>query len=149
MDEFELIRRYFDRPGPTAGVALGIGDDGAVIEPTPGHQQVVVIDTLVEGVHFPNDFNPSDTGYRAVAVNLSDIAAMGAIPRFMTLALTVPEANPEWLGPFAEGLHAAATEFDVALVGGDTTAADRVVVTVQITGEIETGCALTRSGAEG
>ena len=90
-------------------------------------------------MHFPEHFNPADIGYRAVAVNLSDIAAMGAVPRFMTLALSLPEANAEWLEAFAEGLLAAATEFDVALVGGDTTAADRIVVTVQMTGEIESG----------
>ncbi len=147
MDEFELIRRFFTRPGANAGVAIGVGDDGAVLEPTPGLHQVSVIDTLVEGVHFPNGYNAIDVGYRAVAVNLSDIAAMGAVPRWMTLALTMPAANAEWLEAFAEGLYTAAREFGVALVGGDTTSSDRVVVTVQVTGEIKPGEAITRRGA--
>ena len=147
MDEFELIRRYFQSEDPVDGVVLGIGDDGAVVAPTPGLEQVVVVDTLVEGVHFPEAFNPADIGYRVAAVNLSDIAAMGAVPRFMTLALSMPHADPEWLGAFAGGLRTAAKEFDVALIGGDTTSCDRVVVTVQVTGEIEAGKAIKRSGA--
>ncbi len=147
MDEFELIRRYFGRAGQQDGVVVGVGDDGAVLEPTPGKHQVTVIDTLVEGVHYPRDMNPADVGYRAVAVNLSDIAAMGARPRWMTLALSLATANAPWLDAFAEGLYAAAAEHDVALVGGDTTSAPQVVVSVQITGEIEPGRALLRSGA--
>lgn len=147
MDEFELINRYFTGAGGTAGVVTGIGDDGAVLEPAAGRQQVTVVDTQVEGVHFPHDFNPSDIGYRAVAVNLSDIAAMGAVPRWMTLALSLPGADPDWLGAFAEGLHAAAGEFGVALVGGDTTSAPLVVTTVQITGDVLPGKAILRSGA--
>ncbi len=147
MDEFELIRRYFGRAGQQDGVVVGVGDDGAVLEPTPGKHQVTVIDTLVEGVHYPRDMNPADVGYRAVAVNLSDIAAMGARPRWMTLALSLATANAPWLDAFAEGLYAAAAEHDLALVGGDTTSAPQVVVSVQITGEIEPGRALLRSGA--
>ena len=148
MDEFELIRRYFDRAATADGVVLGIGDDGAVIEPAPGLQQVQVIDTLVEGVHFPQNFNPTDLGYRVVAVNLSDIAAMGAEPRWMTLALTLTSADDEWLTGFAEGLHGAAVEFGVALIGGDTTSGQRIVATVHVTGEVEPGKALTRAGAK-
>ena len=148
MDEFELIRRYFMRPGADPGVVLGVGDDGAVLEPTPGLHQVSVIDTMVEGVHFPEAYNAIDVGYRVVAVNLSDIAAMGAIPRWMTLALSMPAADRDWLEAFAEGLYTAAREFGVALVGGDTTSADQLVLTVQLTGEVEPGMALTRSGAE-
>jgi len=147
MDEFELIRRFFARPGSAAGVVIGIGDDGAVCEPTPGCHQVNVVDTLVEGVHFPTGYNPTDIGYRVVAVNLSDIAAMGATPRWMTLALSMPSADEAWLESFAEGLHTAASEFDVALVGGDTTSAPQVVATVQIIGDVEPGMALRRSGA--
>lgn len=147
MDEFELIRRYFERATEANGVVVGIGDDGAVITPAPGREQVVVIDTLVEGVHFPKKFNPADIGYRAVAVNLSDIAAMGATPRWMTLALSMPSADEAWLTAFAEGLHYAAYEYGVTLIGGDTTSAPQVVVTVQITGDVETGRALRRSGA--
>jgi thiamine-monophosphate kinase len=148
MNEFELIRRYFMRPGADPGVVLGVGDDGAVLEPTPGLHQVSVIDTMVEGVHFPRGYNAIDIGYRIVAVNLSDIAAMGATPRWMTLALSMPSADRDWLEAFAEGLYTAAREFGVALVGGDTTSADCVVATVQLTGEVEPGKALTRSGAE-
>ena len=147
MDEFELIRRYFDRDGEVAGVSTGIGDDGAVLTPDPGLQQIQVIDTLIEGVHFPGNTDPVDIAYRAVAVNLSDIAAMGGRPRWMTLALTLSDANEQWVKAFAKGLFAAADEYDVALVGGDTTNGPTVTVTVTITGEVEHGEALLRSGA--
>ena len=148
MDEFELIRRYFKRNNDAYGVVTGIGDDGAVLAPDTAQQQVQVIDTLVEGVHFPHDTDPSDIAYRAVAVNLSDIAAMGARPRWMTLALTLPNVDEQWVESFAAGLFEAADEFDVALVGGDTTAGLAVVVTVSITGDVRPGAALLRSGAE-
>ena len=148
VDEFELIERFFNRRVSSPGVAVGIGDDGAVLQPSPGHDQVQVIDTLVEGVHFPADSQAEDIAYRAVAVNLSDIAAMGARPCWMTLALTMPPKNDQWLAGFASGLFAAAGEFDVALVGGDTTSGDAVVATVHITGEVQSGKALLRSGAK-
>ena len=152
VDEFALIRRYFDRAkdatGHRTGVVKGIGDDGAVLAPSPGTELISVIDTLVEGVHFPSGFNPADIGYRAVAVNLSDIAAMGAEPRWMTLALSMQTASDEWLAAFSEGMFAAAAEFDVALVGGDTTHASQVVATVQINGEVAAGKAILRSGAQ-
>lgn len=147
VDEFALIRRYFARPGAAPGVTTGIGDDGAVLQPDPGRELVVVIDTLVSGVHFPDGIDPFDIGYRAVAVNLSDIAAMGGRPRWMTLALTLPVADEDWLERFAEGLHAAAAEHAVSLVGGDTTYGKTLVVSVQITGDVPTGKALLRSGA--
>ena len=152
MDEFELIRRYFDRPvtspGATQGVVKGVGDDGAILVPTAGFELVQVIDSLVEGVHFLVDADPSDIGYRVVAVNLSDIAAMGARPRWMTLALTLSGQDPHWIEQFAAGLHTAADEFDVVLVGGDITSGAAVVATVAITGEVEQGKALLRSGAQ-
>ena len=147
MDEFAIIGRYFTRHAEAPGVAVGIGDDGAILEPTPGLQQVQVIDTLVEGVHFPSNMAAADVGYRAVAVNLSDVAAMGAIPRWMTLALTLWDKDEQWVEAFAEGLFDAASEHDVALVGGDTTQGDAVVTSVHITGEVEPGKALLRSGA--
>jgi len=147
VDEFALIRRYFDRAIQATGVSTGIGDDGAVLVPTPGNELVMVMDTLVEDVHFPSGTDPADIGYRAVAVNLSDIAAMGATPRWMTLALSLQTANEEWLELFSEGMFAAAAEYDVALVGGDTTHANQVVVTVQISGEVAAGAAILRSGA--
>ena len=147
VDEFALIRRYFDRAIQATGVRTGIGDDGAVLIPTPGNELVTVMDTLVEDVHFPSGSNPADIGYRVVAVNLSDIAAMGATPRWMTLALSLQSANEEWLELFSEGMFAAAAEYDVALVGGDTTHANQIVATVQITGEVASGGAILRSGA--
>lgn len=147
MDEFELIRRFFVREGDARGVVTGIGDDGAVLAPRPGHELVTVVDTLVQGVHFPVDIDAADLGYRVVAVNLSDIAAMGAVPRWMTLALTLHSPDAGWLAGFANGLFEAADRHDVALVGGDTTSGDTVVATVQIMGEVEQGAALLRSGA--
>ncbi len=148
MDEFELIRRYFTRAAQAARVIVGIGDDGAILEPTPGMQQVQAIDTLVEGVHFPADANPADIGYRVVAVNVSDIASMGAVPRWMTLALTLSDKDESWVADFATGLYEAASDFGVELVGGDTTSGDVAVATVHVTGEVEEGRALLRSGAQ-
>ncbi len=147
MDEFGIIQRYFTRDARSPGVVVGIGDDGAVLAPTPGLQQVQVIDTLVEGVHFPSNMAAADVGYRTVAVNLSDIAAMGAVPRWMTLALTLWDKDERWVEEFAEGLFAAASEHDVALVGGDTTQGDVVVATVHVTGEVAGDEVLLRSGA--
>jgi len=147
VDEFELIQRFFVRADEARGVTTGIGDDGAVLKPDPGCELISVIDTLVASVHFPNDINAADLGYRVVAVNLSDIAAMGGRPRWMTLALTMTESNEIWLSEFAEGLHRAAAEHDVSLVGGDTTQGDDIVVSVQITGDVAEGAAILRSGA--
>ncbi|NNL62939.1 MAG: thiamine-phosphate kinase [Woeseiaceae bacterium] len=147
MDEFGIIRRFFTREPGAAGVVVGIGDDGAVVEPTPGLQQVQVIDTLVEGVHFPSNMPAADVGYRAVAVNLSDIASMGARPRWMTLALTLRDKDESWIEAFANGLFDAAGEYDVALIGGDTTRGDEVVASVHISGEVAADDVLLRSGA--
>ena len=147
MDEFELIRRYFARDAQASDVIVGIGDDGAVLELAPGIQQVQVIDTMVEGVHFPSDMAAADVGYRVVAVNLSDIAAMGAKPRWMTLALTLADQDESWVDQFAAGLFDAAREYDVELVGGDTTSGKVIVATVHMTGVVEEGAALLRSGA--
>jgi len=146
VDEFELIRRFFSRDVQATDV--GVGDDGAVITPTAGTQQVQVIDTLVEGVHFPANITAADVGYRSVAVNLSDVAAMGARPRWMTLALTLWDKDELWVEDFAAGLFAAADEHGVVLVGGDTTQGDSVVVSINVTAEVETNSALLRSGAQ-
>ena len=97
MDEFELIRRFFSRSADSASVVTGVGDDGAVIRPAEGKELVTVIDTMVAGTHFPATMGAGDIGYRIVAVNLSDIAAMGAEPRWMTLALTLAESEPQRL----------------------------------------------------
>jgi thiamine-monophosphate kinase len=147
VDEFGIIRRYFTRDASRPGVVVGVGDDGAILEPTPGLLQVQVIDTLVEGTHFHSNMDAADIGYRVVAVNLSDIAAMGATPRWMTLALTLWDKDEQWVEDFATGLFAAAAEHGVALVGGDTTAGDAVVASIHMTGEVEPGKALLRSDA--
>jgi len=147
VDEFALIRRYFDRKVGAPDIVAGIGDDGAIVEPARGKHQVQVIDTLVEGVHFPLAASAADIGYRVVAVNLSDIAAMGARPRWMTLALTLPQKDDSWIEAFAAGLFEAAAEHDVTLIGGDTTSGGAVVATVHMTGDVDPYKALRRSGA--
>lgn len=148
MDEFALIRRCFTRDGLSPDIIVGVGDDGAVLEPATGTQQVQVIDTLVDGVHFPPGTAAADIGYRIVAVNLSDLAAMGAKPRWMTLALTLSGEDEGWVSEFAAGLFEAANEHDVALVGGDTTRGETLVATVHMTGEVREGAALLRQGAQ-
>ncbi len=147
VDEFDLIRRYFVREDNGPGVRVGIGDDGAVLQAQAGRELVTVIDTLVEDVHFPTGVHPRNLGYRVVAVNLSDIAAMSARPLWMTLALTIPASEESWLAEFAAGLHEAAAEYAVSLVGGDTTRGESIVVTVQVTGDVAEGAAVLRSGA--
>ncbi len=147
VDEFELIRRHFVRDSAAGDVVLGIGDDGAVLRPPPGKELVAVIDTLVETVHFTQGFDAADLGFRAVAVNLSDIAAMGAEPRWMTLALTLSRADDDWLAGFAQGLRDAADPYAARLVGGDTTRGETIVVTVHVTGFVDAGSAILRSGA--
>lgn len=142
--EFDLIRRFFVRPSP--GALLGVGDDAALLQPTPGMQLAVSADTLVAGRHFFHDADPFQLGYKCLAVNLSDMAAMGASPRWATLALTLPDAAEDWLAPFAEGLFGIAREYGVDLVGGDTTKGP-LTVSIQIIGEVPAGEALCRSGA--
>lgn len=148
MDEFEIIRRYFTRDTDGEDIRVGIGDDGAVLKPSPDRELVSVVDTLVFGVHYPAILPAADVGYRAVAVNLSDIAAMGARPRWMTLAVTLADSDPAWLEDFARGLFEAADEHELALVGGDTTRGSETVVSVNIIGDVEPGKALTRAGAK-
>jgi len=147
VNEFDIIRECFDKPVTDNSVVVGIGDDGAVCRPDADRELLCVIDTLVADVHFPGALSPEDLGYRAVAVNLSDVAAMGGRPRWMTLALSIVESDHGWISAFADGLFEAAHEFDVRLVGGDTTSARQVVVTVQIAGDVPQGRAILRSGA--
>ena len=147
MDEFDIIRRCFDRAADDPGVIVGIGDDGAILRPTPGRDLISVVDTMVSGVHFPESLAPADVGFRAVAINVSDIAAMGGDPRWMTMALTLVDADAAWLGAFAEGVFDAGRHYGVELVGGDITHGSELVVSIQINGEVEPGRALTRSGA--
>ncbi|MGB1714452.1 MAG: thiamine-phosphate kinase, partial [Arenicellales bacterium] len=137
MDEFELIDQIFHRPeGRSSQVAIGIGDDGAVINVTAGKQAVVVMDTLVADVHFLESQSASSIGHRALAVNLSDIAAMGAVPGWATLSLTLSEVNENWLNGFADGFFELAGRHEVALIGGDTTAGP-LAVCVTVGGEVE------------
>jgi len=144
--EFDLIYRYFSSLGRGPAVDLGVGDDCAILSLQAGERMAASIDTLVEGVHFPADTFPEDLGYRAVAVAASDLAAMGARPVGMTLALTLPEPDELWLHTFSEGLAAAVAEFHLPLVGGDTTRGP-LTITVQVFGALPTGRALLRSGA--
>ena len=147
MDEFELIRRFFSKDNNDASVLIGVGDDGAIISPSPGHDLVMSADTLIENVHFPDCLPAEDIGYRCVAVNVSDIAAMGARARWMTLALTLPDVDEKWLQQFSDGLYHAAQEYDVSLIGGDTTSAQQISLTISITGEVLPDQAITRSQA--
>ncbi len=147
MDEFALIRRYFDRQVDDDKVRLGIGDDAALVETEPGLELVCAVDTIVAGTHYPDDLSPFDVGYRAVAINLSDFAAMGGRPRWMTLALTIPASDRRWLSLFAEGLFTAAAEFSVSLIGGDTTRGPTTVVTINLMGDVHPHESLSRSGA--
>ena len=148
MDEFELIRRYFGQlTPPRDDVALGIGDDAALLKPPRGHEVVVTTDTLVAGRHFPDDTDPQAIGWKALAVNLSDLAARGAEPRWFTLALTLRMADPDWLAGFAAGLGALAREAGVALVGGDTTQG-AVSITITAMGTVPAGKAVRRSRAK-
>ncbi len=145
--EFDLIAQFFTHPSQRCDVALGVGDDCALLHPPAGSVLAVTVDTLVAGVHFPEDAYPADIGWKALAVNLSDLAAMGAKPAWITLALTLPVADPAWLAPFAQGLMALAKCHDVALVGGDTTRGP-LAITIQALGFCPAGKALRRSGAQ-
>jgi thiamine-monophosphate kinase len=148
ISEFDVIARYFQSRGPVRDdVPLGIGDDAALIQPPAGRQLVVAVDTLVAGRHFPERTPAVDIGYKALAVNLSDFAAMGATPAWATLSLTLPAADESWLQAFAEGFFSLANEYRVALVGGDTTRGP-LAVTVQLQGYVEPGEALRRDAAE-
>ncbi|MEM9172253.1 MAG: thiamine-phosphate kinase [Pseudomonadota bacterium] len=141
MGEFGLIERFFSRAGGDA--ELGVGDDAAIIATTS--RTAVAVDTLVSGVHFPQDTPAAAIGHRALAVNLSDLAAIGASPRWFTLALTLPTLDEAWLGAFAEAMLKLAQQFGVSLVGGDTTRGP-LSVTVQVIGEAPE-VALLRAGA--
>ncbi|HXY97686.1 MAG TPA: thiamine-phosphate kinase [Steroidobacteraceae bacterium] len=146
LSESDLIARFFRNCGAQRrDVTLGVGDDAALLECTPGAQLVATTDTLVAGVHFPPAVPAAAIGHRALAVNLSDLAAMGARPAWALLALTLPEAEEQWLTEFAAGFGRLARAHEVALVGGDTTRGP-LTVTVQLLGHVPPGRALTRSG---
>lgn len=147
LSESDIIQRFFSRDyRGHPNVMLGVGDDAAVLSVPPDKVLAVAVDSMVAGVHFPENLAARDIGYRALAVNLSDLAAMGATPLSATLALTVPEAQEEWLEEFANGFFELAEQYRVALIGGDTTRGP-LTVTVEVHGLLPRGRVLKRSGA--
>lgn len=146
--EFGLIRRHFTRPGHTLPpqAVLGVGDDCALLQPTPGHQFAISCDMLVEGRHFLPDADPATLGHKTLAVNLSDLAAMGARPLGFTLALALPAVDDTWLAGFARGLFALADRHACPLIGGDTTRGP-LTLCVTVFGELAPGSALRRDAA--
>ncbi len=146
MNEFELIDRYFRRAVRDPAVRVGIGDDAAIVAPTPGRELALAVDMLVEGRHFLPDVDPATLGHKTLAVNLSDMAAMGATPRWALLGGALPDDDADWLAAFAGGLFALAARHAVTLVGGDTTRGPRNLC-LTIVGEVPAGAALTRAGA--
>lgn len=143
--EFDLIRRHFARATPNA--VLGPGDDCALLQPSPGMQLAITTDMLVAGTHFFADTDPRGLGWKTLAVNLSDLAAMGATPRWVLLAGSLPSADNDWLAAFADGLFALAGQFGVDLVGGDTTRGP-LNLCITALGEVPVGLALRRDTAQ-
>lgn len=143
MNEFALISRYFDWPTPAD--ILGVGDDAALVSVKPGMQLVVSADMLVEGRHFFYDADPDCLARKCLAVNLSDLAAMGAQARWFTLSIAMPEVDTRWLESFSRGLRGMADEYGVSLIGGDTTRGP-LTISIQIMGEVAHGKAILRSG---
>lgn len=141
--EFGLIRRHFSRP--CGHTALAGGDDAALLQPRPGMQLAVSTDMLVAGTHFFADTDPAGLGWKALAVNISDLAAMGAEPRWAFLSLALPAADEAWIAAFAEGFYACAAQYGVDLAGGDTTRGP-LAISVTIAGEVPPGAAITRGG---
>ena len=147
MAEFSIIDTYFNRPQHHA-VDLGVGDDSAVLTPPANQQLVICTDTLVAGRHFPLDTDPHAIGWKSVTVNLSDIAAMGAKPHSILLALSLADIEHDWLKGFSQGLYACCDQFGVSLIGGDTTQSPHLTISVTALGWIESGQAITRAGAQ-
>ncbi len=147
MAEFSIIARYFQSL-TTQNIAVGVGDDCAVITP-PHHQQLVTcVDTLVAGRHFPLHTAPHAIGWKSVAVNLSDLAAMGAKPHSILLALSLPHIDEHWLAEFSRGIADCCQKYQVQLIGGDTTQSPTLTISITALGWIETGQAILRSGAK-
>lgn len=152
MPEFDLIRRLQEIISPVAGdqqpgCLIGIGDDAAVLGLPPGRQLVVCTDTLVEGVHFLPEASPRSVGFKSLAVNLSDLAAMGADPAWFLMALTLPSADPGWIDAFAEGMAELARKSRITLAGGDISSGS-LNISITALGLVSEGRALTRSGAK-
>ena len=147
LNEFELIENYFQKEFGGFGVSLGIGDDCALLQPPPAKSIATSMDTLVGGNHFPKNADPELIAERALRVNLSDLAAMGAEPLWYTLGLTIPSADRHWLDGFSRGLYQAAHLYNCVLVGGDTTRGP-LSITIQVIGAVELDSALLRSKAK-
>ena len=147
MAEFSIIDTYFNRKNAHS-VDLGVGDDSALLTPPPQQQLVICADTLVAGRHFPIDTDPHAIGWKSVAVNLSDIAAMGATPHSILLALSLPQIDHDWLKAFSQGLYDCCDQFGVNLIGGDTTQSPHLTLSVTALGWVDIGQAITRSGAK-
>lgn len=146
--EFELIKKYFQNlTDDDSSVQCGIGDDAAIIQIPPDMEVVLSIDTLLEETHFPKDTAPSDISYKALAVNLSDMAAMGALPKWVLLSISLPESNDTWLEQFSAGFLELAKQHSISLIGGDMSRGP-LSITVQIQGLVPTGKALRRDGAQ-
>lgn len=145
MSEFSLIQRYFTRATP--GAVLGVGDDAALLRVASGMELAVSTDMLVSGTHFFDDADPYLLGHKALAVNISDMAAMGAQPRWATLAISLPREDDAWLKRFSDGFFAMANQYKVELIGGDTTSGP-LNLSVTILGEVPQGKALRRDGAQ-
>jgi thiamine-monophosphate kinase len=147
LSEFDIIKEFFaSQQINTDLVPVGIGDDAAVINTRGDEQLLISVDTLNLGVHFPSETSAFDIGYKALAVNLSDIAAMGGVPKWFTLAMSMPEANHDWLESFTQGLSALALQYHLSLVGGDTTRGP-LSITIQIAGTVPSDQSLQRRGA--
>jgi len=149
VGEFDLLERFFQRPTATDRyVALGIGDDCALLAAEPGEQWAVSTDTLIEGIHFVSNVDAAALGHKSLAVNLSDLAACGATPRCFLLAIALPRVDETWLADFSRGLHSLADAHRCVLAGGDTTRSTHgVVITITAMGTVPSGGALLRSGA--
>jgi thiamine-monophosphate kinase len=148
IPEFDIINTYFNKSmDANSNVILGIGDDAAIVSVPDDQELILSIDTLISGVHFPADTAPADIAHKALAVNLSDLAAMGATPKWVTLALTLPDAKEKWLREFSDGFFALANRYNVKLIGGDLTRGP-LSMSIQAQGFIPKGLALRRDGAQ-
>ncbi|MGQ7245832.1 thiamine-phosphate kinase [Halomonas sp. V046] len=147
--EFELISRWLAPQSPhvEADVILGVGDDACLVQPSPGKRLAVSVDTSVQGRHFPGDAPAAAVGHRALAVSLSDLAAMGARARWCLMSLSLPEADGDWVAEFARGFHALCAETGVSLVGGDVTGGE-CAISVTVMGEVDPAACLRRDGAK-
>jgi thiamine-monophosphate kinase len=146
MNEFELIARYFERAPRRGDIRIGVGDDAAIVAPAPGMEFAFTVDMLVEGRHFVAGCDPALLGHKTLAVNLSDLAAMGARPRYALLAGALPDIDEAWVAAFMRGFDALAARYDCELIGGDTTRGPRAFCVTAI-GDLPAGTALTRAGA--